>query len=98
MPFPQVRKRRPNGWDASPGRPPKRRAKRKGHALTPFVPGIVIIIVGIVLFWGSGRRSLSERARMFLEGQATICMPAGLAALGVGAWTKRGNGNGAEKR
>ena len=65
--------------------------------MKPYIPGIVIIAIGIVLFWGSGRRTLSERARMFLEGQATICVPAGLAALGVGAWSAKRNGNGNAK-
>jgi hypothetical protein len=60
----------------------------------PFIPGIVIILTGIVLFWASTRRTLTGHARTFLEGQATVCVPAGLAALGVGAWTKR-DGNGA---
>jgi len=58
-----------------------------------YLPGILIILVGIVLFWGSTRKSLSERARLFLEGQATVAVPAGLAALGVGAWLRK-NGNG----
>jgi hypothetical protein len=62
----------------------------------PFIPGIVIIVIGIALFWCSTRKSLSERARLFLEGQATVTVPAGIAALGIGAWTgkngKSGNG------
>jgi len=58
-----------------------------------YLPGILIILVGIVLFWCGTRKTLSPGARMFLEGQATVCIPAGLAALGVGAW-KRSNGNG----
>ena len=62
--------------------------------MKPFIPGLVIIFVGIVLFWASARRSLSEGARRFLEGQATITVPAGLAALGVGAWTQKRDGNG----
>jgi len=60
------------------------------------LPGILIIVVGIVLFWASTRRTLSDGARKFLEGQATIAVPAGLAALGVGAWQRR-NGNGTGK-
>jgi hypothetical protein len=60
-----------------------------------YLPGIVIIVVGIVLFWCSTRKSLSDRARMFLEGQASVTVPAGLAALGIGAWKgKNGNGGG----
>jgi hypothetical protein len=62
--------------------------------MKPYVPGVVIILVGIVLFWASGRPRISERARMFLEGQATVALPAGLAALGVGAWSAKRNGNG----
>jgi len=54
----------------------------------PFLPGLVIILIGICLFWASTRKSLSERAQLFLEGQATIAIPAGLAALGIGAWTR----------
>lgn len=64
--------------------------------MKPFIPGLVIIFVGIVLFWASTRKTLSDGARKFIEGQATITIPAGLAALGVGAWTRK-NGNGKEK-
>jgi len=63
-----------------------------------YLPGLIIIFVGIVLFWASGRPRVSRTAAIFLEGQATVCIPAGLAALGVGAWSKtihrNGNGNG----
>ena len=61
--------------------------------MKPFLPGILIILVGIVLFWCSTRKSLSDRARMFLEGQASVTVPAGLAALGVGAWRRNGKAN-----
>jgi hypothetical protein len=83
----------------SPGPPPRApsgQPRERGAwegAVRALLPGLLIILVGIVLFWASTRRTLSERARMFLEGQASVTVPAGLAALGVGAW-KRHDGNG----
>ena len=58
-----------------------------------YVPVIVLILAGIILFWASGRH-VSDHAKLFLEGQASVCIPAGLAALGMGAWAgKNGNGH-----
>jgi hypothetical protein len=62
--------------------------------MKPYLAGAIIIFVGILLFWASTRRTLSQHARVFLEGQASIAIPAGLAALGVSAWRHSNDGNG----
>jgi len=51
----------------------------------PVLVGIILIFAGVVLFWASTRKTLTQTARGFLEGQGTIAIPAGLAAIAYGA-------------
>lgn len=49
------------------------------------IAGAILIFAGIVLFWASTRRTLTPTARGFLEGQGTLAVPAGIAAIAYGA-------------